>query len=132
LFWNSSAGKIMNLIPIRKQERAQGMVEYGLILVLVAVVSIVVIGLVGSQLSTVFSQLNSALGLEGEEDEPSETYEQWSTRCFDYLGQVIEERLVTHVRIDEFIDGDGRTAYRCLVHFDSNPIPEQIDYIFYP
>lgn len=42
------------------RERAQGMVEYALIIMLIAIVLIVVTALVGSQLSTVFSQLISA------------------------------------------------------------------------
>jgi len=42
-------------------EKGQGMVEYALIIVLVAVVLIVVLALVGSQISTVFSQIVSGL-----------------------------------------------------------------------
>lgn len=40
----------------------QGMVEYSLIIVLVAVVLIVVLSLVGEQISTVFSEIISGLG----------------------------------------------------------------------
>lgn len=43
------------------REKGQGMVEYALIIVLVAVVLIVILALVGSQISTVFSQIVSGL-----------------------------------------------------------------------
>jgi pilus assembly protein Flp/PilA len=42
-------------------EKGQGMVEYALIIVLVAVVLIVVLALVGSQISNAFSQIISGL-----------------------------------------------------------------------
>ncbi len=45
-----------------QKESGQGMVEYALIIVLVAVVLIVVLTLVGEQISTVFSQILSGLG----------------------------------------------------------------------
>lgn len=45
-----------------KNQFGQGMVEYALIIVLVAVVLIVVLTLVGEQISTVFSQILSGLG----------------------------------------------------------------------
>ena len=43
------------------KEKGQGMVEYALIIVLVAVVLIVVLALVGSNISTVFSKIISGL-----------------------------------------------------------------------
>jgi pilus assembly protein Flp/PilA len=43
------------------REEGQGLVEYALILVLVAIVVIVVLGLLGDQVSTVFSNITSAL-----------------------------------------------------------------------
>jgi pilus assembly protein Flp/PilA len=43
------------------KEKGQGMVEYALIIVLVAIVLIVVLALVGSQISNVFSQIVSGL-----------------------------------------------------------------------
>lgn len=42
-------------------EQGQGMVEYALIIVLVAVVLIIVLAAVGTQISTVFSQIISGL-----------------------------------------------------------------------
>ena len=42
-------------------EKGQGMVEYALIIVLVAVVLIVVLALVGTQISNVFSRIVSGL-----------------------------------------------------------------------
>lgn len=44
-----------------KNEKGQGLVEYALILVLVSIVVIVVMGLMGTQISTIFSQITSAL-----------------------------------------------------------------------
>ena len=43
------------------KEKGQGMVEYALIIVLVAVVLIVVLALVGDQISNVFSRIISGL-----------------------------------------------------------------------
>ncbi len=45
-----------------RRVRGQSLVEYGLILVLVAIAVIVVLGLLGGQLNTIFSQVSSALG----------------------------------------------------------------------
>lgn len=42
-------------------ERGQGMVEYGLILALVAIAAIVVLRLIGPQINTLFEDVNSAL-----------------------------------------------------------------------
>jgi pilus assembly protein Flp/PilA len=43
------------------REEGQGLVEYALILVLVAIVVIVVLGLLGEQVSTVFENITNAL-----------------------------------------------------------------------
>jgi pilus assembly protein Flp/PilA len=43
-------------------QRGQGMVEYGLILILIAVVVIIVVGVVGHQVNNAFSNLSSQLG----------------------------------------------------------------------
>lgn len=43
----------------RRTEQAQGMVEYALITIMIALVLIVVLALLGEQVSTVFSQLVS-------------------------------------------------------------------------
>ncbi len=45
----------------RDDERGQGMVEYGLILVLIAVVVVIVVGFVGHQISNIFSNISSGL-----------------------------------------------------------------------
>lgn len=42
-------------------ERGQGLAEYGLILVLIAVVVFVVLGLLGTQLSTTYSRITSMI-----------------------------------------------------------------------
>ena len=44
------------------QEKGQGMVEYALIIVLIAIVSIVVLGVLGTQISTVFGEIVTGLG----------------------------------------------------------------------
>lgn len=43
------------------REEGQGLVEYALILVLIAIVVIVILGLLGDQVETVFSQITSGL-----------------------------------------------------------------------
>jgi pilus assembly protein Flp/PilA len=43
------------------QEKGQGLVEYALILVLIAVVVIVVLGVMGKQINNVFSSVSSSL-----------------------------------------------------------------------
>jgi len=45
----------------RDDERGQGLVEYGLILVLIAIVVIVVVGAVGHQVNNVFSNVSNGL-----------------------------------------------------------------------
>ena len=52
---------LLRLMARFQPEEGQGMVEYALILALVSVVAIVILGALGSQVSTVFSQAHSAL-----------------------------------------------------------------------
>ena len=52
---------LFRLMARFRAEEGQGMVEYALILALVSVVAIVILGALGSQVSTVFSQAHSAL-----------------------------------------------------------------------
>jgi pilus assembly protein Flp/PilA len=113
------------------KEKAQGMIEYGLIIVLVAMVLIVVLGLVGSEISTVFSQINSGFHFVNDEDE-EQTYEEWAQDCLDYLNTVIDGRTVTHARVADFVDPDGRAGQRCMVRYDTSNIPEPIGEPFYP
>lgn len=49
------------ILSIFAKEEGQGLVEYGLILVLIAVVVIGVLTLVGGKVSTLFSTVNSGL-----------------------------------------------------------------------
>jgi len=44
------------------KEEGQGLVEYALILVLIAIVVIVVLGLLGTAISDIFSQITAGLG----------------------------------------------------------------------
>jgi pilus assembly protein Flp/PilA len=44
------------------KEKGQGMVEYALIIVLIAIVVIAILTLLGTQISTVFSRIVSGLG----------------------------------------------------------------------
>lgn len=46
---------------IQNREEGQGMVEYALILVLIAVVVIVILGIVGHQVNNVFSNISNGL-----------------------------------------------------------------------
>ena len=43
------------------KEKGQGLVEYALIIVLIAIVVIVILAIVGTRVSTIFSQIASAL-----------------------------------------------------------------------
>jgi pilus assembly protein Flp/PilA len=45
----------------RDNERGQGLVEYGLIVILIAIVVIVVVGVVGHQVNNVFSNVSNGL-----------------------------------------------------------------------
>ena len=45
------------LSTLKKQEEGQGLVEYGLVLVLVAVVVVAIVGLLGDEISTLFSEV---------------------------------------------------------------------------
>lgn len=51
---------LKSLLPIRSK-KGQGLVEYALILVLVAIVVIVVLGLMGTGVNTIFQQIVNAL-----------------------------------------------------------------------
>lgn len=55
------SGRISRLLD-RDSQEGQGMVEYGLILVLIAVVVIVVLIILGNQVVNVFSDITSGLG----------------------------------------------------------------------
>ena len=55
---NRKEANIMLYIP---REEGQGLVEYALILVLVAIVVITILTLLGTQVSRVFSQISSGL-----------------------------------------------------------------------
>lgn len=44
------------------QEEGQGLVEYGLILVLVAIVVVIILTLLGTQVSNIFSRIVSSVG----------------------------------------------------------------------
>jgi pilus assembly protein Flp/PilA len=44
------------------RDKGQGLVEYALILVLIAIVVIAILALLGGRVSTVFSRITSALG----------------------------------------------------------------------
>ncbi len=45
-----------------KQEEGQGLVEYALILVLVAIVVIAILALLGPQIANIFSRVTNGLG----------------------------------------------------------------------
>jgi len=46
---------------IKSRVRGQGLVEYALIIVMIAVVSILILGTLGTRVSSVFSRANGAL-----------------------------------------------------------------------
>jgi pilus assembly protein Flp/PilA len=48
----------MNFIPV---EKGQGMVEYSLIILLIALVAIIIMALIGPQVSNLFSRAYSSL-----------------------------------------------------------------------
>ena len=54
--------KLVELKNRFNQEEGQGMVEYGLIIALVAVVAIVGLVLLGPRLSTLFTNITNSLG----------------------------------------------------------------------
>ena len=45
-----------------RQEKAQGLVEYALIIVLISLVVIIALGLLGGQINTVFETITTKLG----------------------------------------------------------------------
>jgi pilus assembly protein Flp/PilA len=53
---------VQNYLATLEQEEGQGMAEYGLILALISIAAIVVMGLLGTQISTILSQVKSSLG----------------------------------------------------------------------
>ncbi|MCR4397390.1 MAG: Flp family type IVb pilin [Firmicutes bacterium] len=55
----------LRLVRFFEDERGQGMVEYGLILVLVSIVVIGVLGSVGGNLNTLFARIRDSLVVPG-------------------------------------------------------------------
>jgi pilus assembly protein Flp/PilA len=55
-------GKEVKDMLFANKEKGQGLVEYALILVLVSIVVIVIMGVMGTQISGIFSQVSSTLG----------------------------------------------------------------------
>lgn len=51
--------KLMNWL--KNEESGQGMVEYGLIIALISIVVIVVLGLIGASLNTIFTNVSDEL-----------------------------------------------------------------------
>jgi pilus assembly protein Flp/PilA len=47
---------------ILREENGQGLMEYGLILVLVAIIVVLILGIYGSQVANLFSRLTSEIG----------------------------------------------------------------------
>ena len=60
MFFLSNAEEVIYVIALR-HEKGQGLVEYGLILVLVAVVVLVVLLILGPVVGNTFSEINSEL-----------------------------------------------------------------------
>jgi len=58
---NVSAGRILMRQVINRAERGQGLVEYALIIALVAIVVIAALVLLGPAISSIFLNINSAL-----------------------------------------------------------------------
>ncbi len=55
--------KLFKLLSQMKNEKGQGMVEYGLIIGLIAIVVIVALTALGGGLEGIFTDINTALGL---------------------------------------------------------------------
>ena len=55
-------GKLLRKVRLPRDQRGQGMVEYALILVLVAVVVIVALTTLGNQIKGVFNHVANVLG----------------------------------------------------------------------
>jgi pilus assembly protein Flp/PilA len=54
---------LKNFLGKLSREEGQGLVEYALILVLVSIAVIVVLGLLGVEVKTVFTDITTALGI---------------------------------------------------------------------
>ena len=53
--------KLLNLLSQMKNEKGQGMVEYGLIIGLIAIAVVVTLGLLGDQVNAIFTSITTAL-----------------------------------------------------------------------
>lgn len=58
---SAKGGTILRGKLAQLKKRGQGLVEYALILVLIAIVVIVILGFLGQQVNTVFSNIGSAI-----------------------------------------------------------------------
>jgi pilus assembly protein Flp/PilA len=63
--------RALKTMYLPEKTKGQGMVEYGLILVLVAIVAIVTLALVGDALFEIFDDIAGTLGLGGGEADPT-------------------------------------------------------------
>jgi len=52
----------MDFNKVIRSEKGQGLTEYALIIVLVSIACIVLLGLLGTQIGAVFTQITTALG----------------------------------------------------------------------
>ena len=59
-YFEGEPGMSRKLNQLKK--KGQGLVEYALILVLIAIVVIVILGFLGNQVNTTFSKISSGLG----------------------------------------------------------------------
>jgi pilus assembly protein Flp/PilA len=59
--FSSLAALIPTIHLIRRDEEGQGLAEYALILALIAVAAIVIMGLLGGEIGSVFGTISSAL-----------------------------------------------------------------------
>lgn len=53
---------LKSMVRLFKEEEGQGLVEYALILVLIAIVAIVIMTSVGGKVNNAFNEVNDALG----------------------------------------------------------------------
>ena len=60
--WESALARMLMSVEVLRDERGQDLVEYGMLMALIAVICLAAVAFVGGQISTVWSVVSSTLG----------------------------------------------------------------------
>ncbi len=106
----------------KRQAKGQGLVEYALILVLVAVVVIAILMILGPQISSVFSTINRAMSLGGGGGGSAVTSVNASRDLGGNLTVVVGVSKSTSLTFSGTVTGSGSCSSSCTFSFSGVPL----------